>query len=340
MAYSRTAARIFDAAATGVKIAVVGAGAIGGHVGAALSRGGAEVVLVARGPHLEAIRARGLTVTSPRGDLGARVEATDDIASIGPVDVVILAVKAYQIEPILDQLPSLFGADTAVVTMQNGIPWWYFAFHGGPYDGRSLQSVDPGGRIASALPIERIIGSVVYPAAEIVAPGMIRHIEGYRFTLGEIDGAASARVKALSEIFERAGFKAPVVSDIRSEIWLKLWGNATFNPVSALTRATLEDICRFPASRELIAGMMSEVRSVAEALGVRFRLSIEKRIAGAEAIGAHKTSMLQDIEAGRAPEIDALLGAVLELAKIVGLEVPRLFAVYALVKLLTARDRT
>jgi len=323
-----------------VRIAVIGVGAIGGLLAASLARAGEEVSVVARGAHLHAIRANGLKLVDAAGEFSAEVAATDRISDLPPQDCVVIGVKAHQVADVAGDVPGLLGPETTILTAQNGVPWWYFEKHGGEHEGRRLESVDPGGRIASALPIERIIGSVVYPAAEIVAPGMIRHIEGYRFTLGEIDGAASARVKALSEIFERAGFKAPVVSDIRSEIWLKLWGNATFNPVSALTRATLEDICRFPASRELIAGMMSEVRSVAEALGVRFRLSIEKRIAGAEAIGAHKTSMLQDIEAGRAPEIDALLGAVLELAKIVGLEVPRLFAVYALVKLLTARDRT
>jgi len=323
-----------------VRIAVIGVGAIGGLLAASLARAGEEVSVVARGAHLHAIRANGLKLVDAAGEFSAEVAATDRISDLPPQDCVVIGVKAHQVADVAGDVPGLLGPETTILTAQNGVPWWYFEKHGGEHEGRRLESVDPGGRIASALPIERIIGSVVYPAAEIVAPGMIRHIEGYRFTLGEIDGAASARVKALSEIFERAGFKAPVVSDIRSEIWLKLWGNATFNPVSALTRATLEDICRFPASRELIAGMMSEVRSVAEALGVRFRLSIEKRIAGAEAIGAHKTSMLQDIEAGRAPELDALLGAVLELAKIVGLEVPRLFAVYALVKLLTARDRT
>ena len=323
-----------------MRIAVIGVGAIGGLLAASLARAGEEVSVVARGAHLHAIRAKGLKLVDAAGEFSAQLAATDRISDLPPQDCVVIGVKAHQVADIAGDVPGLLGPETTILTAQNGVPWWYFEKHGGEHEGRRLESVDPGGRIARALPIERIIGSVVYPAAEIVAPGMIRHIEGYRFTLGEIDGAASARVKALSEIFERAGFKAPVVSDIRSEIWLKLWGNATFNPVSALTRATLEDICRFPASRELIAGMMSEVRSVAEALGVRFRLSIEKRIAGAEAIGAHKTSMLQDIEAGRAPEIDALLGAVLELAKIVGLEVPRLFAVYALVKLLTARDRT
>ena len=322
-----------------VRIAVIGVGAIGGLLAASLARAGEEVSVVARGAHLQAIRANGLKLIDAAGEFSAEVAATDRIADLPPQDCVVIGVKAHQVAGVANVIPLLLGPETTILTAQNGVPGWYFEKHGGAHEGRRLESVDPGGRIASALPIERIIGSVVYPAAEIVAPGVIRHIEGHRFTLGEIDGAATARVKALSETFERAGFKSPVVSDIRSEIWLKLWGNATFNPVSALTRATLEDMCRFPPSRELIAGMMAEVRSVAEALGVRFRLSIEKRIAGAEAIGAHKTSMLQDIEAGRAPEIDALLGAVLELAAIVGVDVPRLSAVYALVKLLTTGER-
>jgi 2-dehydropantoate 2-reductase len=322
-----------------VRIAVIGVGSIGGLLAASLARAGEDVSVVARGAHLQAIRANGLKLVDATGEFTAQIAATDRIADLPPQDCVVIGVKSHQVADVADDMPALLGAETTILTAQNGVPWWYFEKHGGAHDGRRLESVDPGGHIARALPIERVIGSVVYQAAEIVAPGVIRHIEGHRFTLGEIDGAATPRVKALSQTFERAGFKSPVVSDIRSEIWLKLLGNATLNPVSALTRATLEDICRFPLSRELIAGMMTEVRSVAEALGVRLRLSIEKRIAGAEAVGAHKTSMLQDIEAGRALEIDALLGAVLELAAIVGLEVPRLAAVYALVKLLTARDR-
>ena len=334
MAYSRTAARIFDAAATGVKIAVVGAGAIGGHVGAALSRGGAEVVLVARGPHLEAIRARGLTVTSPRGDLGARVEATDDIASIGPVDVVILAVKAYQIEPILDQLPSLFGADTAVVTMQNGIPWWYFAFHGGPYDGRSLQSVDPGGRIAATIGPDRIVGSVVYSAATIEAPGVIRHVEGTRYSLGDPARGISARTQRIAEAFIAGGLKAPVEPDIRVEIWVKILGNSSFNPISALTRATLVEMCDDPLIEPLVAEIMRECVAVAAALGVTLPISIEQRIDGARRVGHHKTSMLQDLENHRRLELDALVGAVAEIGTIVGVPTPALNHVFALTSLL------
>jgi 2-dehydropantoate 2-reductase len=242
-------------------------------------------------------------------------------------------MKAHQLADVAAEVSALLDDETTIVTAQNGIPWWYFFRHGGEHEGRRLESVDPGGTIAKNLPIDRILGSVVYTAAEIAAPGVIRHIEGNRFSLGEIDNTSTPRVEALSQIFTHAGFKAPVVSDLRVEIWMKLWGNSSFNPVSALTHATLEDICRYPPSRELVKKMMAEAQAIGEALGVRFRLSIDKRIAGAEAVGKHKTSMLQDIEAGRAIEADALIGSVIELGRIVGVVAPCLEAVYALVKL-------
>ena len=317
-----------------MRIAVIGVGAIGGLLAAKLAEAGEEVSVVARGAHLEAIRAQGLKLIEATREVTAQVTATNRIADLGPQDCVVLGVKAHQVADIAADIPALLGPETTILTAQNGVPWWYFCKHGGPHEGRRLESVDPGGRIAANLPIDRIIGSVVYQAAEIAAPGVIRFIEGNRFTLGELDGAATPRIAALSQVFTQAGFKSPVASDIRSEIWLKLWGNATLNPVSALTHATLEDICRFPSSRALIAGMMAEVKDIAEALGVRFRITIDKRIAGAEAIGAHKTSMLQDVEAGRAPEIEALLGAVLEIAGVVEVAAPRLEAVYALTTLL------
>lgn len=317
-----------------MKFAVVGAGAIGGHVGAALAQGGSEVVLVARGPHLAAIRERGITVTSPRGDRKVRLAATDDIASIGPVDVVILAVKAYQIEPILDALPSLFGPDTAVVTMQNGIPWWYFAHHGGPYDGRTLRSVDPDGRIGATISPDRIVGSVVYSAAEIESPGVIKHVEGTRYSLGDPARGISARTQRISEALIAGGLKSPVEADLRPEIWVKVLGNASFNPISALTRATLVEMCDDPLLEALAEEIMRECVDVAGALGVTMPISIERRIDGARRVGRHKTSMLQDLENHRRLELDALVGTVVEIGTIVGVPTPALDHVFALTKML------
>jgi len=226
------------------------------------------------------------------------------------------------------------GASTTIVTMQNGIPWWYFFRHGGPHEGTRLESVDPGGAIAASIDVAKVIGSVVYPAAEIAEPGVIQHIEGNRFSLGEPDGSETPRVKALAEALRRAGFKARVTSDIRSEIWVKLWGNCTFNPLSALTHATLAGICRFPPSRALAMDMMREAQTIGEKLGAKFGVSLEKRIAGAESVGEHKTSMLQDVEAGRPLELDALLGSVIELGRITGTATPSLSAVYGCASLL------
>ncbi len=232
------------------------------------------------------------------------------------------------------EVPALCGRDTFVVTMQNGIPWWYFLGLPGPLQGTSIEAVDPGGVIASHIEVNRVIGCVVYPAAEIIAPSVIRKIEGNRFSLGELDGAETPRVKLVAELFRKAGFKAPVVSDIRSEIWLKLWGNVSFNPISALCHATLVDICQFPPSRELAARMMKETQTIGEKLGVHFRVSLERRIAGAEGVGKHKTSMLQDVEHGRALELDALVGAVVELGRITATPTPHIDAVYACASLL------
>ena len=316
-----------------MRICVIGAGSIGGLLAAKLARAGEDVAVVARGAHLSAIRQNGLRLIESDGEFVAQVRATDRIAELGHQDCVILGVKAHQVADVVADAPALLGAETTILTAQNGIPWWYFFKHGGAHEGRRLESVDPGGGVAERLPIDRIIGSVVYAAAEIAAPGVIKHIEGNRFSLAEIDNSATPRVAALSQALTQAGFKAPVVSDIRSEIWMKLWGNLTFNPVSALTHATLEDVCRYPPTRALAARMMAEAQAIAEALGVRFRISIDRRIAGAEAIGKHKTSMLQDVEAGRAIEADALLGSVLEIGRIVGVAAPSLEDVYALIKL-------
>ena len=319
-----------------MKICVVGAGAIGGLLGARLAAAGEDVTLIARGPHLEAIRARGLELTMRDGTVvhAADVAATSDMRECGPQDLVVLGVKAHQIAPIAGELPALFGPRTMVLTTQNGIPWWYFQRHGGPLDGTALDSLDPDGTISGAIAPERIVGCIAYPAAEITAPGRLRHIEGTRFPVGELDGSVTDRVSALSGTLQRAGFKAPVLENIRCEIWLKAWGNLSFNPISALTHATLVDICRFPASRELAARMMTEAQEVAAKLGISFRVPLEKRIAGAERVGKHKTSMLQDAESGKALETEALIGAVVELGRLTGTPTPSIDAVLALTRLL------
>jgi 2-dehydropantoate 2-reductase len=318
-----------------MRICVVGAGAIGGLLAARLAHAGEDVTVIARGAHLAAIKAEGLRLVEEDGRrVTARVAATQVIAEAGPQDVVILGMKAHQVGDVLDDLPALFTPQTLVVTAQNGIPWWYFHGTGGPHAGRVVESVDPGGRIAASLPVDRVIGTVVYPASEIVEPGVIRLIEGNRFSLAEIDNSKTDRVAALSDSLTRAGFKAPVVTDIRAEIWTKLWGNMSFNPISALTHATLGAICRFPLTRQLAADMMREAQAVGEALGIRFRIPIEKRIAGAEAVGEHKTSMLQDVEAGRVMEVEALVGSVVELGDLTGVPIPTISAVYACTRLL------
>ena len=319
-----------------MKIAIIGAGAIGGYVGVKLALAGEDVTFIARGANLQAIRNNGmkLILSDGTGHVAAGVKATDDYAQAGQQDLVILAMKAHQVEAVADELPKLFGPDTTVVTMQNGIPFWYFHKHGGPLEGSKVRSVDHAGVLADKIPPSRVVGCVVYPAAELVAPGVVRHIEGDRFPLGELDGSSSERVNRISECFGRAGLKAPVLDNIRGEIWLKLWGNLTFNPISSLAHSTLVDICQFPLTRELATNMMREAQEVAHKLGIGFRVTLEKRIAGAEKVGKHKTSMLQDIEAGRAPEIDALTGSVMELGRLTQTATPHIDTVYALVKLL------
>jgi 2-dehydropantoate 2-reductase len=319
-----------------MKMAVVGAGAIGGYLGVKLARAGEDVTFIARNRNLEAIRANGFRLILEDGseEHAPSAKAVQNMDEAGPQDVVLLTVKAHQVGDLLPELRELFGPQTVVVTMINGIPWWYFHKLPGAHEGLGLESVDPGGQLAAHIEPERIIGSVVYPAAELVAPGVVKLIEGNRFTLGELDGSRSERVTALSAVMMRAGFKAPVAKDIRSEIWVKLWGNLSFNPISALTHATLEDICRFPATRALASRMMLEAQTVAEALGVRFKITLEQRIAGAEAVGAHKTSMLQDVEHGRALELEALVGSVVELGRITGIPTPTIEAVYAATSLL------
>jgi 2-dehydropantoate 2-reductase len=319
-----------------MKIAIIGVGAIGGYVGTKLALRGEDVTFIARGANLEALQTRGIKLVMSDGteEVVPHVKATADYAAAGPQDVVILAMKAHQVGAVAPQVPKLFGPDTVVVPMQNGIPYWYFHKHPGAFAGTRVQSVDPDGSIGEYIPAERVIGCVVYPATELVAPAVIKHVEGNRFPLGEPDGTTSDRVSRISESFVRAGLKSPILKDIRAEIWLKLWGNMTFNPMSALARATLAGICEYPPSRAIAAAMMSEAQAVAHKLGVTFRVSLEKRIAGAEKVGHHKTSMLQDVEAGRALEIDALLGAVVELARLTNTPTPHLDTVYALTKLL------
>ena len=319
-----------------MKFAVVGAGAIGGYLGARLARAGEDVTFIARNRNLAAINAHGfkLILEDGREEHAPTARAVQHMAEAGRQDVVLLTVKAHQVGDLLPDLRQLFGPHTTVVTMVNGIPWWYFHRLAGAHEGRGLDSVDPGGRIAAHIEPERLIGSVVYPAAELVEPGVVRLIEGNRFTIGELNGERSERIEALSAALIRAGFKAPVSKDIRSELWIKLWGNLSFNPISALSHATLADICRFPPSRDLAAGMMAEAQAVAEKLGVRFKISLDQRIAGAEAVGAHKTSMLQDVEHGRPLEIEALVGAVVELGRITGTPTPMINAIYAATRLL------
>jgi 2-dehydropantoate 2-reductase len=319
-----------------VKIAIVGCGAIGGYVGAKLALAGEAVTVMARGATLAAVRERGITLQMSDGRtlVAHDLIATSDYAAAGAQDLVILAVKAHQLEAVAGQVPKLFGADTAVITMQNGIPYWYFHRHGGALEGSIVRSVDPQGAISRLIPAERVLGCVVYPAAELRAPAVVKHIEGDRFPIGELDGSLSARAQGISQCFTRGGFKSPVLDNIRAEIWLKLWGNLTFNPISALTRATLAEICQFQPTRELAATMMTEAQAVAEKLGIRFRVPLERRIAGAEKVGHHKTSMLQDVEAGRAPELDALLGSVVELGRLTHTPTPHIDAVYALSHLL------
>lgn len=319
-----------------MKIAVIGAGAIGGYVAVKLALSGEEVTCIVRGANLEAINKNGLKLIMDDGTehVASNVKATNDYDKAGKQDMIILAMKAHQLEAIADDLHKLIGPETVIVTMQNGIPFWYFHKHGGKLAGTRVSSVDPTGKITDKIPADRVIGCVVYPASELIAPGVIKHIEGDRFPVGELDGSISERVTRVSESFTKAGFKAPVLEDIRAEMWLKLWGNLTFNPISALSHSTLQDICQFPLTRELASAMMTEAQTVANKLNITFRVPLEKRIAGAEKVGKHKTSMLQDVEAGRDPEIDALVGSVVELGRLTETPTPHIDTVYSLVKLL------
>ncbi|MEC9368138.1 MAG: 2-dehydropantoate 2-reductase [Pseudomonadota bacterium] len=318
-----------------MKICVIGAGAIGGLMAAKLALAGNDVTVIDQGAHLDAIRKNGLKLIWEDGsEHVAKVKATDELSSAGKQDLVILAVKAHFLDQVARQSESLMGPDTVIMTVQNGLPWWYFHKLGGKHDGKRLESLDPTGILGKHIDGDRIIGCVVYPAAGVTEPGVIHHVEGDRFPIGELDGKETDRVKKLYDLLVAAGFRSRILDDIRSEIWLKAWGNLSFNPISALTHATLVDICQFPETRQLAADMMREAQEIAEALGITFRHTIEKRIEGAEGVGAHKTSMLQDVEAGRSLETEALIGSILEMGKMVDKPAPSIRAVYACVKLL------
>lgn len=319
-----------------MKIAVVGTGAVGGLLGSKFLSAGHFVTLIDRGERLAALKRKGLTLIDAQGVRHQHTDtsATDDFQAAGPHDLVILAVKAHQVEAVAPRLRHLFHQDTMVLTVQNGLPWWYFQGLLGPYEGLRLQSLDPTGIISREIDSRRLIGCVAYPAASVVEPGVVQHVEGDRFPVGELNGRLSSRCRQLEELFTGAGLRSRVLEDIRNEIWLKAWGSLSFNPVSALTRATMVSICRMPETRSLAREMMLEARAVAEKLGVKFRHTVERRLDGAEKVGAHKTSMLQDLEAGEKLELDALLGSVIELARLTETEVPRLEAVYACTKLL------
>lgn len=318
-----------------MKIAIYGAGAIGGYMGAKLASTAketdAEVTLIARGPHLAAMRKNGLTLIENGETSVVEVAATDDPAEAGVQDFVIVTLKAHSGPGVAALMQPLLGADTAVVTAVNGVPWWYFHGHGGELEGTQLESVDPGGRQWDLIGPERAIGCVVYPAAEVPEPGVIEHISGNRFTLGEPDGSATARIEKLAGAMIAGGLKAPVRPKIRDDIWVKLWGNLCFNPVSALTHETLEVIATDPGTRAVARGMMLEAQAIGEKLGVRFPIDVDKRIEGAAGVGAHKTSMLQDLERGRPMEIDALVTAVQELGRLVDVATPAIDIVLALV---------
>lgn len=315
-----------------MKVCIFGAGAIGGYVAAAMAEAGCDVSLVARGAHLEAIRRNGLRLRRDGAESVHRLPASDTPEDLGPQDYVVVALKAHSVPAVARGMAALFHETTAVVTAVNGIPWWYFHGVAGPLANTRLQSVDPGGVQWQTLTPERAIGCVVYPACDVPEPGVIEHLEGDRFTLGEPSGDKSDRVTRLSEAMRAGGLKAPVKPRIRDEIWLKLWGNLSFNPLSALTCATLEDMCRDEGVRAVARAMMVEGQTVAEKLGVRFPIDVDRRIAGAEAVGAHKTSMLQDLERGRPMEIDALVASVQELGRLTETPTPMIDTVLALVR--------
>ena len=325
-----------------MKIVIAGAGAIGGYIGARLARAAipnVEVVLFARGPHLRAMEQRGLRVLSPDGDFDVRPAVTGDLSTIGPADVVFLGVKAHSLTALAPQLEPLFSSDTIVVSMQNGIPWWYFQSVGGELEGFHLERVDPGGVIAAAVEPRRVVGSLAYFATDVVEPGVIRHTEGNKISFGEPDGSKSERLRRIVEPLIAAGFRCPITARFRHEVWVKLLGNVAFNPISALTRGTLEELVRHREVSQIIREIMAETEAVAARLGIELPVSIDQRMAGAENVGAHKTSMLQDLEAGRPMELEAVVGAVVELADTLGIPVTTTRTVYACAKMLDEKSR-
>ena len=317
-----------------MKICVFGAGAIGGYMGVKLAKAGVDVSLVARGPHLEAMQTKGLTlIEEDKEPVTVPITASDDPAKLGPQDYVIITLKAHSVPPIVSNLQPLIGPNTTIVSGVNGVPWWYFHKIGSELEGTRLESVDPGNVQWDGFGPERVLGCVVYPAAEVSEPGTIKHIEGNRFSLGEPDGTKSERALALSQALRAAGLKAPVRAQLRDEIWVKLWGNLSFNPISALTHATLDVLCTDNGTRAVARSMMIEAQQIAEKMGVKFPIDVDRRITGGAAVGAHRTSMLQDLDQGRPMEIDALVGSVQELGRITNTPTPTIDTVIALTKL-------
>jgi 2-dehydropantoate 2-reductase len=317
-----------------MKFLIAGAGAIGAYMGACMARAGQDVTLFARGPHLRAMQERGVRVKSVDGDFEAHPKISENLEEVGPVNVVFLGVKAHGLTQLAPQLKPVLGPDTAVVGTQNGIPWWFFQGWGGDYEGMHLERVDPGGTIANAIEPRRVIGSIVYFATEIAEPGVIRHTEGNRISLGEPDGTRSERIRQIAEALIAAGLRSPVTTRIRQEIWVKILGNVAFNPISALTGATLVQMARDPEVSALVRRIMEETEAVGAKLGLELPITIDQRIAGAEKVGEHKTSMLQDLEAGRPIELEAIVGAVVELGERLNVPMPHARAVYACTKLL------
>lgn len=324
-----------------MRICVVGVGAIGGLLAARLRIAGNDVSVLARGKTLAAIESGGITLVEPDGSrqVATGFHASEDPGALGAQDLVLLAVKAHQVADVAGEIPTLFGDETVVLTLQNGIPWWFFHKFPGDFEGRRLSSLDPDGLLERAIPADRVLASIAYPAAERDAPDVVRLVEGDRFPVGELDGEMSPRAKAVAGVLSEAGFTSKVMRDIRSHIWVKAWGNLAFNPISALTGATLAEMVNFGPSRDLAARMMTEAAAIAERLGLRLRLSVDQRIEGAGKVGDHKTSMLQDVEGGRPLELQALVGSFVELGRLTGVDTPAIQAVYELVCLLDHRIR-
>ena len=316
-----------------MKICIFGAGAIGGYLGAKLAANGTNVSLVARGPHLEAMRNNGLRLIDETGETNVNVNASGDPHDLGEQDYLVITLKAHSVPPMVEKMAPLIGKNTTILSCVNGVPWWYFYKLGGHLDGTQLESVDPAGAQWNGFGPEKVLGCVVYPAAEVVEPGVIKHIEGNRFSLGEPDGQKSDRITNLSRLFTEAGLKAPVRPRIRDEIWVKLWGNLSFNPISALTHATLDILCTDPSTRIVARNMMLEAQEIAEKLGVKFPIDVDRRIDGGAAVGAHRTSMWQDLDMGRPMEIDALVGSVKELGRITDTPTPTIDVVLGLIQM-------